>query len=98
MNGSLEHIRMDNITHRLRTDIDEANEIKDAVLILRRQEIQRLIRQKNAGDVEREALLRELELANRQIDLQAKYIKELLRKMKDSAGTGQSIVVSEPQM
>ncbi|KAK5109068.1 hypothetical protein LTR62_007524 [Meristemomyces frigidus] len=32
------------ITDRLRTDIDEANEVKDAVLLLRRQEIKKLER------------------------------------------------------
>ncbi|KAK4547112.1 hypothetical protein LTR36_001333 [Oleoguttula mirabilis] len=52
------------ITDRLRTDIDEAAEVKDAVLLLRRQEIRRLERLNDALTRERDGLQSDLTKAN----------------------------------
>ncbi|KAF2771032.1 hypothetical protein EJ03DRAFT_325830 [Teratosphaeria nubilosa] len=57
------------ITDRLRTDIDEADEVKDAVLLLRRQEIRRLERVRDALIRERDGLQSELRKASTERDL-----------------------------
>ncbi|TKA82971.1 hypothetical protein B0A55_01552 [Friedmanniomyces simplex] len=63
------------ITDRLRTDIDEGNEVKDAVLLLRRNEIKRLERkcdilaaERDTLAAERDGLAYSLERANAQRD------------------------------
>lgn len=61
------------ITDRLRTDIDEGQEVKDAVLLLRRQQIRRLeaIQKELEGD--RDGLAKQLALAKKQIEIQTKH-------------------------
>lgn len=52
------------ITDRLRTDIDEGKEVKDAILILRRQEIRRLERVRDGLFIQQDNLRAELAKAN----------------------------------
>ncbi|KAK3674943.1 hypothetical protein LTR78_005287 [Recurvomyces mirabilis] len=54
------------ITDRLRTDIDEGNEVKDAVLLLRRQEIKRLERLNKAVTGERNVAVEQLKLKDQE--------------------------------
>ncbi|KAK3066377.1 hypothetical protein LTR53_017302, partial [Teratosphaeriaceae sp. CCFEE 6253] len=56
------------ITDRLRTDIDEGHEIKDAVLLLRRNEIKRLEQVRASLSGERDTLAEALVYANAQRD------------------------------
>lgn len=65
------------ITDRLRTDIDESGEVKDAVLLLRRNQIQRLEVVQETITAENDRLARELNLAKRQMDIQAKHTDAL---------------------
>jgi chromosome segregation ATPase len=78
------------ITDRLRTDIDEGNEVKDAVLLLRRQEIRRLERACEALMAERDerdqALQQSrvcLDQAQRQISIQSAHSESLQRKIHE---------------
>lgn len=70
------------ITDRLRTDIDEANEVKDAVLVLRRQEIRRLENEREALMVERDDLQGELRQAQQQISIQSAHGEALQAKVQ----------------
>jgi hypothetical protein len=78
------------ITDRLRTDIDEGNEVKDAVLLLRKQEIRRLERTCEALISERDQHSKdlqesqmELEYAHQQMAIQANQIEVLQQKLVD---------------
>ena len=82
----LEH----SITDRLRTDIDEANEVKDAVLLWRKHEIRRLDGVREALVTERDQLRddlkesqTELEQARLQIDIQTAHVDALQSKIGD---------------
>ncbi|KAK3719456.1 hypothetical protein LTR37_004314 [Vermiconidia calcicola] len=77
------------ITDRLRTDIDEGNEVKDAVLLLRRQEIRRLEHLCEALVAERDELQRErdnsyieLKQAHKQIAIQTAHAEALQSKVR----------------
>ena len=76
------------ITDRLRTDIDEGNEVKDAVLLLRRQEIRRLEGVRESLLTERTQLQHgldqshsELEQAQQQINIQKAHVEALQSKV-----------------
>ena len=56
------------ITDRLRTDIDEGKEVKDAMLLLRRAEIHRLDSIRGVVTAERDELRRELELSRSELE------------------------------
>jgi len=78
------------ITDRLRTDIDEANEVKDAVLLLRRQEIRRLEKACEAvmaeRDQQQQALQQSqtlLEQAQQQVSIQIEHSDALQRKIRE---------------
>lgn len=68
--GQLRHLDDEHIsiTDRLRTDIDEGNEIKDAVLLLRKHEIRRLEGERDALINERNGLIGDLMAANSERD------------------------------
>jgi hypothetical protein len=72
------------ITDRLRTDIDEADEVKDAVLLLRRQEIRKLERVRdalvtdlNVASKERDEAKLGLAAAREQLAIQSRRISDL---------------------
>lgn len=71
------------ITDRLRTDIDERHEVKDAVLLLRRQEIKRLEAVEQALLVERDILANELETAKKQVDVQQRHTEALQLQVQE---------------
>ncbi|KAH9822906.1 hypothetical protein Tdes44962_MAKER00734 [Teratosphaeria destructans] len=75
-----------NITDRLRTDIDEADEVKDAVLLLRRQEIRRLERVRDALIRERDGLLSELRKASTERDLLKTELSSAQEQLRIQAG------------
>lgn len=78
------------ITDRLRTDIDEANEIKDAVLLLRRQEIRRLEKACKAvmseRDQQQQALQQSqslLQQSQQQVSIQIEHTDALQKKIRE---------------
>ncbi|KAK4555131.1 hypothetical protein LTR86_007897 [Recurvomyces mirabilis] len=70
------------ITDRLRTDIDEGNEVKDAVLLLRRQEIKRLERLNRAVAGERDAALERLSLKEQECQILRKELGHLRKQIQ----------------
>ena len=77
------------ITDHLRTDIDEGGEMKDAMLMLRRNEMRRMQRvnddlktELESTKAERERLATDLEAANRQIDIQKNYAAGLQQQIE----------------
>lgn len=76
------------ITDRVRTDIDEGNEVKDAVLLLRRQEIRRL-------EALQETLVKERDSLTTQLDIQTKRIQLLESQM---LGLSQQLRQHEPDL
>lgn len=84
--GHLKPLDMEHsITDRLRTDIDESHEVKDAVLLLRRQEIKRLEGVEENLKSERDSLADELALAKKQIDIQTQHNEALQFQIQDLA-------------
>jgi FtsZ-binding cell division protein ZapB len=83
--GSLQRA-VESISHE-RTDIDEGNEIKDAVLMLRRQEIQRLKEEKESLREERESLAVELKLSQTQVGKLLAKTQDLSRRLVAAGGT-----------
>ncbi|KAF2173340.1 hypothetical protein M409DRAFT_49798 [Zasmidium cellare ATCC 36951] len=71
------------ITDRLRTDIDESHEIKDAVLLLRRQEIKRLEAIEQALVVEKDILANELDTAKKQVEIQTGHSEALQLQVQE---------------
>ncbi|KAK5136272.1 hypothetical protein LTR08_003879 [Meristemomyces frigidus] len=87
--GNLKRIDEEHsLTDRVRTDIDEADEVKDAVLLLRRQEIRRLNSLNAAVVSERDDLYGDLMKANSERD---RAQTELMRAQK-------LIVIQTPQI
>ncbi|KXT08861.1 hypothetical protein AC579_6754 [Pseudocercospora musae] len=70
------------ITDRLRTDIDEGNEVKDAVLLLRRQEIRRLEAVQRTMAQEREHFMSQIDIQTRQIASLEKVVQNLSRSLE----------------
>lgn len=83
LEAAVKRVGVDSIMHRLRTDIGERQEIIDAVLILRKQEIQRQEGQKDILKHEYERLATEIELARTKIKVHAECIQELLAKFQE---------------
>ncbi|KAK5171829.1 uncharacterized protein LTR77_003465 [Saxophila tyrrhenica] len=88
--GNLRLVDEHSITDHLRTDIDEANEVKDAVLLLRRQEIRRLEKECQGLVAERAQRQQQLEdagaqllQAQQQISMQAEHADALERKVRE---------------
>ena len=77
------------ITDRLRTDIDEGGEVKDAVLVLRRQQIRKLEIAREGLIIQRDWLVSELEQtslrlveAQEQINIQSAHADALRSKVR----------------
>lgn len=83
--GNLQRVDIEDgsITDRVRTDIDEGNEIKDAVLILRRQEIRRLEAMKATLESERDSLADELRTSQQQIRILVSQVDALQTCVSD---------------
>ncbi len=87
--GNLKLVDDENsITDRLRTDIDEGNEVKDAALLLRRREIRRLereceslLRERNACRQALQETQMQLDQSRQQLDIQHDHIDALQRKI-----------------
>lgn len=65
------------ITDRLRTDIDEGSEMKDAMLLLRKNELKYLRAELGSKTSDNERLIVELDAATKQVAAQASRIQQL---------------------